>query len=77
VQVTDHGQGFDPASARGRRPGSQSERGRGLAIMEGVMDRVEVVSQPGQGTRVTLVKRLAFTPGSAVRRVLGAPVPDP
>ena len=77
VQVTDHGQGFDLASVRKRRPGGQSERGRGLAIMEGVMDAVEVVSRPGQGSRVTLVKQLAFTPGSAVRHVLGAPTPDP
>lgn len=43
-----------------RPPGRTDQRGRGLALMHGLMDDVEIVpSGTGSGTRVTLRRRVA------------------
>ncbi len=70
LQVLDRGRGFDHESVRDRPAATTAEGGRGLAIMEAVMDRIEFASAPEQGTRVTLTKRLSFQPGSAGRGLL-------
>ena len=42
-----------------RPPSRTDQRGRGLALMHGLMDDVEIVpSRPGSGTRVTLRRRV-------------------
>lgn len=58
ILVIDTGAGFDAASLVAPNP--ESPRGRGVAIMRAVMDRVEVESGPGGGTAVRLVKDLVF-----------------
>ena len=60
VQITDHGQGFDLEKARAelkaRRERGERQRGWGLAIMEELMDKVEIDSNE-EGTTITMVKR--------------------
>jgi serine/threonine-protein kinase RsbW len=63
MTVTDRGLGFDLESVRPLRSDGQAEGGRGLAIMVAVMDRVELESEAGRGTLVTLVKQLTFDRG--------------
>ncbi len=45
-------------------PGGDAERGRGLAIIESLMDSVAFASEPGGGTVVTFEKKLILTPES-------------
>ena len=60
IQISDRGQGFDLEAAREelqkRRDRGESRRGWGLAIMQELMDKVEVESGE-QGTTITMVKR--------------------
>ena len=40
--------------------GNPEERsGLGFAVMQSFMDRVKVISRPGKGTKVVLIKRLS------------------
>jgi stage II sporulation protein AB (anti-sigma F factor) len=58
--ISDHGVGF-AASERTRAltlPETFAERGRGLPIMRRCADIFNVRSAPGQGTRVTLGRRV-------------------
>ena len=62
VTVCDTGRGIEDI-ALARQPFfttmPEAERsGLGFAVMEAFMDSVEVVSEPGKGTRVTMRKRL-------------------
>jgi len=62
VTVADRGCGIDDvAQARApfftTRP-EEERSGMGFMVMEAFCDRVEVLSSPGQGTTVTLVKTL-------------------
>lgn len=67
LRVTDKGRGFDHETVRARRTGAEEERGRGLTIMQAVMDAVDFASGPERGTLVTLVKRLDLGGTSAAR----------
>lgn len=68
LRVIDRGRGFDYESVRARPVDDDAERGRGLAIMEAVMDQVELASEPEQGTLVTLVKTVEFERRGLVTR---------
>jgi len=62
ICVEDHGVGIADVE-QAREPlfttGKESERsGMGFTVMESFTDRLEVTSQPGQGTRVTMTKWL-------------------
>ena len=47
------------ASGEWRAPSRTDQRGRGLALMHGLMDDVEIApSEAGSGTRVTLRRRV-------------------
>lgn len=70
LRITDTGRGFDHVTVREHRAGQDAERGRGMALMQTVMDRVDFVSVPERGTLVTLVKRLTFDESSPVRLLL-------
>ena len=65
ITVSDHGRGI-PDVALARRPAftTDPERmGLGFAIMESFCDRLDVVSEVGRGTTVTMIKRpRAMTP---------------
>lgn len=71
LRVIDRGRGFDYESVRARPVEDDAERGRGLAIMEALMDRVELASEPARGTLVTLVKTLDFERPRLPSRDLG------
>jgi serine/threonine-protein kinase RsbW len=58
IEVTDDGEGFDPAAATDD-PGSMSEGGLGIAIIRAVADEVEIGVQPsGKGSRLRFIKKL-------------------
>ena len=78
VQVQDHqcaiavknvGGGFDAKSLEGVMPDPSSARGRGVAIMRAVMDRVEFESEPEAGDIVQLVKKLELIPDAPLERL--------
>ncbi len=72
LRITDTGRGFDHVSVRDRRAGLDAERGRGMALMQAVMDRVDFLSEPESGTLVALTKYLRFDDGSS-RGLLSRP----
>lgn len=69
IRVTDTGQGFDPSDGPEAEPTSES--GRGIQLMKALVDRVQFVSKPQDGTIVHLIKELKLTENSALR-ALGA-----
>ncbi|MBI3929480.1 MAG: ATP-binding protein [Armatimonadetes bacterium] len=60
VEVQDYGSGFDPTGRGMEPPDVFSERGRGIFLMKHLMDRVEIDSQEGRGTRVLMAKKRKF-----------------
>ena len=60
IRITDTGAGFVQGIARRPRDHIDGESGRGLLLMQAVMDKVNLDSIPNQGTRITLAKALAF-----------------
>ena len=52
IEVEDHGDGFDPATAPQNSPsrvlGSASKRGWGLTLIRELMDEVQIRSEPGK-----------------------------
>ena len=58
IEVTDDGEGFDPADAEGP-PDQLSEGGLGIAIIRAIADEVEIGAQPGgKGSRLRFEKAL-------------------
>jgi len=59
IEVTDEGEGFDPADAEGA-PEELSEGGLGIAIIRAIADEVEIGTQPGgRGSRLRFEKELS------------------
>jgi serine/threonine-protein kinase RsbW len=58
IRVIDVGRGFDSARLRSEHPALEAERGRGLGLMQALVDRVDFTSRPEAGTIVTLEKVL-------------------
>jgi serine/threonine-protein kinase RsbW len=59
IEVTDEGEGFDPASAAGQAD-ELSEGGLGIAIIRAIADEFEIGAQPGgKGSRLRFAKALA------------------
>jgi len=59
IEVTDEGEGFDPATPAGH-PDDLSEGGLGIAIIRAIADEVEIGAQPGgKGSRLRFAKALA------------------
>lgn len=58
VEVTDDGQGFEPADLGGRGNGDLSEGGLGIAIIRAVADEVEIDERESGGSRLRFVKFL-------------------
>ncbi len=64
ISVEDTGRGFDGH----RRPADPyAERGRGVELMQALVDRVDFVSSPRAGTVVQLEKELVFDESSPPR----------
>ena len=70
IRVTDGGAGFDHAAVGEGAPGS-AESGRGIQLMNALVDKVQFLSRPQAGTIVHLVKELELR-DNAVLRSLGA-----
>ena len=59
IEVSDDGEGFDPARSSGD-PDGLSEGGLGIAIIRAIADEVEIGTQPGgRGSRLRFEKALA------------------
>lgn len=69
ISVTNTGSGFDATALLGHMPDASSPRGRGVAIMQALMDRVEFRSEPVRGTIVHLVKTLALDEDAVIERL--------
>lgn len=59
VTVTDYGAGFNPMGVGEELPDLLSESGRGIYLMNQLMDSVEIRSREGFGTTVVLCKKFA------------------
>lgn len=70
LRIADTGHGFDHVTVRRQQAGQDAERGRGMALMQSVMDQVDWESEPEQGTLVTLTKELDFDHNSPARQLL-------
>jgi serine/threonine-protein kinase RsbW len=58
IEVTDEGEGFDPAQAEDNAV-ELSEGGLGIAIIRAIADEVEIGAQPGgRGSRLRFAKAL-------------------
>ncbi|HET7519071.1 MAG TPA: ATP-binding protein [Actinomycetes bacterium] len=62
IRVIDVGRGFDSARLQATESGLEAERGRGLSLMQALVDRVDLTSRAEAGTIVTLEKVLTLTP---------------
>ena len=60
IRVIDVGHGFDSARLQAEDPLPQDERGRGLGLMQAMVDRVDLTSRSEAGTIVTLEKALTY-----------------
>jgi anti-sigma regulatory factor (Ser/Thr protein kinase) len=60
IRVIDVGHGFDSAKLRAEDPTLDAERGRGLGLMQALVDRVDFTSRSEAGTIVTLEKALTY-----------------
>jgi serine/threonine-protein kinase RsbW len=60
IRVIDVGHGFDSAKLQASDALPEDERGRGLGLMQALVDRFDFTSRPEAGTIVTLEKDLTF-----------------
>ena len=60
IRVIDVGRGFDSARLRAQDALPEDERGRGLGLMQALVDRVDFTSRPEAGTVVTLEKVVTY-----------------
>lgn len=70
IRVTDAGEGFDHSTMSPEAEGT-SENGRGIQLMKALVDKVQFLSRPPEGTIVHLIKELRLKENSALR-ALGA-----
>jgi serine/threonine-protein kinase RsbW len=60
IRIIDVGHGFDSAKLQADDPAPEAERGRGVGLMQALVDRVDFTSRPEAGTIVTLEKVLTY-----------------
>jgi serine/threonine-protein kinase RsbW len=60
LRIIDVGHGFDSAKVQATDDLVEAEQGRGLGVMQAVVDRVDLTSRPEAGTIVTLEKVLTY-----------------
>ncbi len=68
IRVIDAGAGFDSEGVA-TSVDETAESGRGIQLMKALVDRVQFVSRPADGTIVQLEKELALTDGSILRQL--------
>ncbi len=59
------------------QPDKDVSRGRGVALMRALMDKVHFESRTGDGSSVVLEKRLRFLPDSPITQLRSTPVSLP
>jgi serine/threonine-protein kinase RsbW len=65
IDVVDDGDGFDPAAVADSDPDALLPSGRGLLLIESVVDKLAFTRRDGgSGTVLSLEKRLDLEPGS-------------
>ena len=69
VRVIDSGAGFDHAGRSQEGASSTAESGRGIQLMQALVDNVDFISKPEVGTIVHLQKSLELTESSIIRRL--------
>jgi serine/threonine-protein kinase RsbW len=69
ITVKDAGGAFNAEAFSAAMPDRESARGRGVAIMHAVVDRVEFRSEPESGTIVRLVKDLTVRDDGPISRI--------
>lgn len=69
IRIKDTGRGFDHRSLSGEVSPS-AESGRGIQLMQALVDSVAFESKPEDGTVVHLVKKLEIAPGSPLGRIV-------
>lgn len=74
IEVIDHGGGFDSSMQGLADAAVGAEGGRGVQIMRALVDRVDFISHPQDGTVVHLEKELRCADRSTLDR-LGLPAP--
>jgi serine/threonine-protein kinase RsbW len=67
IRVIDRGTGFD-VGPRAAHADASAENGRGMGLMEALVDQVLFESRPEAGTVVHLEKALEFGDGSVLNR---------
>jgi serine/threonine-protein kinase RsbW len=73
LRIIDVGHGFDHSSVGLAAPDDAeltAEQGRGLGLMRALVDHIELLSEPEEGTLVHLVKELVFDPSAPAQRLL-------
>ena len=61
IRVIDVGHGFDSSMPPAEAPTPEAEQGRGLGLMQALVDRVDFTSRREAGTIVTLEKVLTYS----------------
>lgn len=69
LRVVDTGRGFDSANLLTASPSDES--GRGIAMMQALVDRLKLTSKPEEGTVVHLEKTIAYDADSIMHRLVG------
>jgi serine/threonine-protein kinase RsbW len=72
LRVRNDGEGFDVTGLAEEMPDPTSARGRGVAIMRAVMDRVDFAHEEEEGTMVRLVKALSIREGALLAELRDA-----
>ncbi|MDQ1713035.1 MAG: serine/threonine-protein kinase RsbW [Frankiaceae bacterium] len=70
IEVRDLGHGFDFDTLDTGAPDTDEERGRGVALMRLLVDRVQFESKPESGSVVHLEKQLNYADGSLLDRAI-------
>jgi len=61
IEVVDRGEGLDPNALNAAPPGPGAETGRGIGLMQSLVDSVRFTSSPREGTVVRLTKQLRYS----------------
>ena len=68
IRILDTGHGFDYTTLVAAE--TSAETGRGIQLMEAVVDAIDFESRPEKGMIVRLVKELEISPGTPLGRLL-------
>ena len=73
IRVLDRGAGFDHGSHGHDEAHGSAESGRGIFLMKALVDKVDFISEPQDGTVVRLQKGLELEDASVLRKLAATP----